>query len=88
MAAALSHALTRAVASLCGLLSALFAAASIPILFAWALDNSRPVSLTPLVLGAGLLGIAGILLVVRRLLHLQGASRGHSHGTVQNASSR
>ena len=65
-----SVAMTRAIASLCGLLSVLCAAAGAPILFIWALDNTRPVSVMPLLLGGGLLVIAALLFIIRRALQI------------------
>jgi hypothetical protein len=77
----MSTAVLRALASLCGLVSVLCAAASAPILFIWALDNTRPVSVMPLMLGVGLLLIAGLLYVVRRALQIGNASRSGSVAT-------
>ena len=71
----LSTAMIRAIASLCGLLSVLCAAASAPILFLWVVDNTHPVSVAPLLLGGGLLLVAALLFVVRRLLQIGRTSR-------------
>lgn len=71
----LSTAMIRAVASLCGLLSALSAAVGATILFAWALDSSRPVRVAPLLAGAGLLLLATLLFIVRRALRIGSTSR-------------
>ena len=67
--------LARVAASICGFLSALCAAAAATILFAWALDSSRPVSLVPLLGGIGLLGVAAGLFVVRRLVRMRFGAR-------------
>ena len=61
-------ALYRLFASLCALGSVLCLALSAPVLFTWAIDSSRPVSVAPLLLSAGLLLAAGMLFVVRRAL--------------------
>jgi hypothetical protein len=58
--------LNRLLASLCALGSVLCLAVSAPILFTWAIDSSRPVSMAPLLLGAGLVLTAGIFFVLRR----------------------
>jgi len=73
-----SVAMMRAIASLCGLLSVLCAAASAPILFIWALDNTRPVSVMPLLLGGGLLLVAAVLFIIRRALHIGNTHRSRS----------
>jgi hypothetical protein len=72
-----SVAVTRAIASLCGMLCVLCAAVSAPILFMWALDNSRPVSVMPLLLGGGLLLVAALLFIIRRALQI-GVARSRS----------
>lgn len=77
-----SAAMSRALASLCGLLSVLFAAASAPVLFIWVLDNTRPVSVMPLLVGGGLLLVAALLFVARRMLQIGGTLRtGHAATT-------
>lgn len=78
----LSTAMTRAVASLCGLLSVLSAAVGATILFAWALDSTRPVSVGPLLGGGGLLLLAALLFIVRRALQIGSAVRS-SDGVTQ-----
>ena len=63
--------LARVGASVCGFVSTLCAAAGATILFAWALDSSRPVSLIPLLAGLGLLLVAASLFIVRRALQIR-----------------
>jgi hypothetical protein len=67
----LATGLARVGASVCGFASALSAAAGATILFAWALDSSRPVSLMPLLAGLGLLFVAACLFIVRRALQIR-----------------
>ena len=60
----------RAVAIFCGVAGALCAAATAAVLFAWAVDSVRPVSLAPLALAAGLVAGGGVCFLVRReVLH-------------------
>jgi hypothetical protein len=60
--------LVRVLASLCALLSLLCAAASAPILFGWAIDSARPVSVVPLLVSASLLLVARALFLAYRAL--------------------
>jgi hypothetical protein len=66
-----TNALRRTLATICGVLSALSAAASAPILFGWLIDSTRPISVMPLLASAGLLLAAGGLFVARRVLLIQ-----------------
>ncbi|MFI5257469.1 MAG: hypothetical protein ACHQRK_09435 [Gemmatimonadales bacterium] len=70
-----TNALARTLATMCGVLSALSAAASAPILFGWLIDSTRPISIMPLLASAALLLAAGALFVARRLLLVQNVRR-------------
>ena len=77
--------LWRIAATMCGLVSVLCAAVSAPILFSWAIDSSRPVSLAPLALIAGLVALAALLALARREILIHLAARGSQAGDIQRA---
>ena len=77
--------ISRVLASLCALLSVICVAASAPILFGWAIDSSRPISVAPLLVSTSLLLAAGALFLARRVLLGWLASRPGRSGIIERA---